>query len=283
MDSHAASPTVHAPIYDPARHESQVMALFIDDAAAEQALWAVVNAGVARERVEVMADGAALHEGIRHPVQDLFVPEDDYHDYHHALGRGHAMVIVRPHSIEERDAAVWALEDASPMDLELHGRKWRGQSTLPTLGPRINHANVSRADMHNRAIGGHDEVILDMTGQKMTVRMMSDTDMADAAFAPVLQTVERPAPLAPSAPARTTPIRGTTYTYGVPADVVNRMTPEEQVLAQSPMQSPRRDTFLKEVGSHTQLGWRDRPPHAVQVRSYVSERPSEFREVDIHS
>lgn len=283
MDSHAASPRVHAPFYDPARHESQVMALFTDDAAAEQALWAVVNAGVARERVEVMADGAALHEGVRHPVQDLFVPEDDYHDYHHALGRGHAMVVVRPHSVEERDAAVWALEYASPMDLELHGRKWRGQSTVRTSGPRINHANVSRADMHNRAIGGHDEVILDMTGQKMTVRMMSDTDMADAAFAPVLQTVERPIPLAPPAPARSTPIRRTTYTYGIPADVVNRMTPEEQVLAQSPMQSPRRDTFLKEVGSHTQLGWRDRPPHAVRVRSYVSERPSEFHEVDIHS
>lgn len=283
MDLHATPSAEHDPIYDPARHESQVMALFADDAAAEQAGLAVVAAGLASEQVEVMADGAALHEGIRHPVQDLFVPEDDYHDYHHALGRGHVMVIVRPTSVRERDAAVRALENASPLDIDLNGRKWRGQSTMPKPGLTINHANVSMADMRGRAIGGHDEVILDMTGQKMTIRVMSETDMAAAPFAPALQPAQRPVPLAPPAPVRATATRGTTYTYGVPADVVMRMTPEEQVLAQSPAQSPRRDTFLKAVGSHTQLGWRDQPPNAMRVRSYVSERPTEFREVDIHS
>lgn len=283
MDPHAGPSAAQESGYDPARHESQIMALFANDATAEQARVAVVAAGVASERVEIMADGAALHEGVRHPVQDLFVPEDDYHDYHHALGRGHAMVIVRPGSAEERNAAVWALENSSPMDLELHGRKWRGLSTLPQPRLEINHTNVSRADMHGRAVGGRDEVILDMTGQKMTVRVMSETDMAQAPFAPVMVPARRPVPLAPPAPKREAAIRGTTYTYGVPADVVNRMTPEEQVMAQSPIQSPRRDTFLKAVGSHTQMGWRDRPPHAKHVRSYVSERPSEFHEVDIHS
>ena len=283
MDPHAASSTTPISAYDPDRHESQIMALFLDEAAAEQAGSAVVAAGVASERVEIMADGAALHAGVRHPVQDLFVPDDDYHDYHHALGRGHAMIIVRPGSAEERDAAVWALENSLPMDLELHGRKWRGRSTVPRQQFAINHTTVSRADMQGRAVGGRDEVILDMTGQKMTVRMMSETDMQEAAFAPKLVPAQRAAPLAPPAPTRETNIRGTTYTYGVPADVVNRMTPEEQIMAQSPMQSPRRDTFLKAVGSHTQMGWRDRPANAVHVRSYLSERPSEFHEADIHS
>ncbi|RZK95079.1 MAG: hypothetical protein EOO66_07555, partial [Methylobacterium sp.] len=108
MDPHARPDGADAPGFDPARHESQVMALFVDDAAAERAGSAVVAAGVASERIEIMADGAALHQGVRHPVQDLFVPEDDYQDYHHALGRGHAMVIVRPGSVAERDATVEA-------------------------------------------------------------------------------------------------------------------------------------------------------------------------------
>ena len=283
MDPHAASPAASQPDFDPARHESQIMALFADDAAAEQAGSAVVAAGVASERVEIMADGAALHAGIRHPVQDLFVPEDDYQDYHHALGRGHAMVIVRPGSAAEREAAVGALESSAPMDLDLHGRNWRGQSAVPPQRLGINHINVSRADMHGRAIGGRDEVILDMTGQKMTVRVMSDADMEQAPFAPMVTPAQRPAPLAPPPPKRETAIRGTTYTYGVPADVVRRMSPEDQVMAQTPMQPSPRDTFLKDVGSHTQMGWRDRPANAKLVRSYVFERPSEFREVDIHS
>lgn len=283
MGSPAASVADHAPTYDPARHESLVIALFADDAAAERARSAVLMAGVAGERVEVMAGGAALDEGIWHPVQDLFVPEDDYHDLHHALGRGHALVIVRPASVYDRDVAVLVLENAAPLNVEANGRKWRGQSTVPKQGPTINHANVSRADMRNRAVGGHDEVILDMTGQKMTVRVMSETDMAEAPFAPPLNSAQRKTPLVPAVPARAAATRQTTYTFGVPADVVNRMSPEEQVLAQSPLLSPRRDTFLKEAGSHTQLGWRDQPTAAVRVRSYVSERPSEFREIDIHS
>lgn len=283
MDPHARPDGADEPGFDPARHESQIMALFVDDAAAERAGSAAVAAGVASERIEIMADGAALHDGVRHPVQDLFVPEDDYQDYHHALGRGHAMVIVRPGSVAEREAAIGALEASAPLDLELHGRKWRGQSSSPPQHQAINHITVSRADMHGRAIGGREEVILDMTGQKMTVRMMSDTDMAQAAFAPLATPTERPAPLAPPAPRRETVIRGTSYTYGVPADIVSRMTPEAQVMAQSPMQSPQRETYLKDLGSHTQMGWRDRPANAVHVRSYVSERPSEFREVDIHS
>ena len=266
-------------MFDPAHHDSHVIALFDDETGAEQARAAVVAAGVPASEVEVMADGAALHGGQRHPVQDLFVPEDDYHDYHHALGRGHALIIVRPGSAEARDAAVTALENASPLSLEEHGRKWQGRSTAPVTRMTINHTNVSWADMYGRAVGGRDEVILDMTGQKMTVRIMSEAEMAEAPFAPLQSPEHRPAPLAPPPPARTVPVQATSYTYGVPAAIVQRMSPEEQVMAQPHTvevtgDKTTRGTFLRIVDGQTRVGWRETHPAAARVRSYVTERPT---------
>ena len=264
--------------YDPARHDSHVVALFEDEARAASARAALLQAGVPAEAVVVMADGAALHGGRRHPVQDLFVPEDDYHDFHHALGRGHALVVVRPAAAATRDVAVSTLESFSPLDLEQHGRHWRG--TAAAAEPMtINHATLSRADMQGRAIGGRDDVILDMTGQKMTVRLMSDADMARAPFAPMSLPAERPAPLAPPPPRRDVPVRETSYTYGVPIDVVRRMSPEEQVLAQPhavemPGERTARGTFLRLVDGQTCVGWRDPHHPGARVRSYVTERPT---------
>jgi hypothetical protein len=263
-------------IYDPLRHDSHVIALFDNEANAGLARDALRQAGVPGDLVAIMADGAALHGGLRHPVQDLFVPEDDYHDYHHAIGRGHALLIVSPASVEARDAAVAVLEGFAPLDLEQHGRRWRG-TPAPSGRMEINHANVSRADMRGRAVGGRDEVILDMTGQKMTVRMMSEADMAEAPFAPI--SMERPAPLAPPPPTRDVPVHGTSYTYGVPLDVVQRMSPQEQVMAQPHTvevtgDKTTRGTFLRVVDGQTRVGWRDPHPAAVRVRSYVTERPT---------
>ena len=265
-------------LFDPARHDSTVIALFRDEASADLARAAAVGMGVPANSITILADGAALHSGVRHPVQDLFVPEDDYHDYHHALGRGHALVIVRATSAETRDAAVWALESVKPLDVEQHGRAWRG-TPAPPAPVAINHTNVSRADMQGRAIGGRDEVILDMTGQKMTVRMMSEADMAAAPFAPRSMPEQRPVPLAPPVPPRNMPVRGTSYTYGVPIDVVQRMSPEEQVMAQPhtvavPGDQTTQGMFLRVVDGQTRLGWRDPHPWDVRVRSYVTERPT---------
>jgi hypothetical protein len=267
-------------MFDPAHHDSHVIALFTDEAGAEQARAAVVAAGVPASQVEVMADGEALHGGQFHPVQDLFVPEDDYHDYHHALGRGHALIIVRPSSVEALDAAVAALENAAPLSLEEHGRNWQGKSTAPVTRMTINHTNVSRADMYGRAIGGRDEVILDMTGQKMTVRIMSEAEMAEAPFAPPQSPEHRPAPLAPPPPARNVPVQGTSYTYGVPAEIVRRMSPDEQVMAQPHTvevtgDKTTRGTFLRVVDGRTRVGWRAFHPTAARVRSYVTERPAD--------
>ena len=267
--------------YDPAHHDSQVIAMFKDEAGAEKARSAVLAAGVPVpvDHVSVMADGQALHGGLRHPVQDLFVPEDDYHDYHHALGRGHALLIVRPANGQARDAAVAALEQASPLDIEENGRHWRG-TPAPSGRMAVNHANLSRADMHGRALGGRDEVILDMTGQKMTVRMMSDADMEAAPFAPMMTPDQRPAPLAPPPPARETPVTGTSYTYGVPPEIAQRMSPDEQVMAQPHTVEVHGDqtthgTFLRVADGQTRIGWRDAHPAAARVRSYVTERPTD--------
>ena len=268
------------PRFDPAQHDSHLIALFRDEAAAEQAREAVLQTGIAPELVTVMADSGALHTGVRHAVQDLFVPEEDYQDYHHALGRGLAMLIVRPASDEMRSTALHALEAAGPLDIDEHGRHWRGTGvSTPTQRFSINHTNVSRADMHGRAIGGHDEVILDMTGQKMTVRMMSDADMTEAPFTPRVVPTERSAPLAPPPPAREAPVSGTSYTYGVPIDLVRRMTPDEQVMAQPHTVEVAGDqtthgTFLRVVDGQTRFGWRDRQPGPVRARSYVTERTS---------
>ena len=252
--------------YDPARHESQILALFDDRAAADHAKAALFGVGVPAEAIDILSDAASSHR-----VQSLFIPEQDYQDYQHALGRGQALLVVRPRNAAERDASVATVEACAPLDVETHGRRWRG---TPEAVDRLelNHANVSRADMRGRALQGRDEVVLDMTGQKMVIRVMSEQDMAEAPYRPMLLPQNRPAPLASPIPAQAVPITGVTYTHGVPADVVERMTPEEQVMAQTPATDGATRHFIRVVGNERRVGWRDRPPQANRVRSYVTER-----------
>ena len=262
--------------FDPVRHDSHVIALFGNQAEAELARHAVLATGIGPDLIVLLADADALHRGERHPVQDLFVPEDDYHDYHHALGRGYALIVVQPTSSDERDQAVQALETSAPLDPIAHGRRWRG-TAMPVERLSINHANVSRADMHGRAIGGRDEMILDMTGQKMTVRRLSETDMAEAPFAPWQDPDLRPAPLAPPAPDRDVQSQGISYTYGVPDEIVRQLSPDEQVMAQPhtvevPGDQTVRGSYLRSVAGETRLGRRDPHPAARHVRAYVTER-----------
>ena len=242
--------------------------------------WRCCRSGIPVEHVLIMAEGAALHAGLRHPVQDLFVPEDDYHDFHHALGRGHALLIVRPVSAEARDAAVTALEKSSPLDFDEHGRHWRG-TAAPAGRMQVNHANLSRADMHGRAIGGRDEVILDMTGQKMNVRMMSEADMAEGAVRTDVDAGPATGPRWRRLCRHATCLcRGRVIPMVFQPRSCGRMSPEEQVMAQPhsvevPGDNTTRGTFLRTVDQETRLGWRDSHPSGVRVRSYVTERPTD--------
>ncbi|MDT7950559.1 MAG: hypothetical protein RQ966_03545 [Acetobacteraceae bacterium] len=272
------APTPPRP-YDPSRHESHLVAVFADHASAGMARSSVIAAGVAAELVMLMAQTEPMGSGERHPLEDLFVPEDDYHDYRHALGRGHVLIVVRPESLDTRDAAARALQSASPLDWDEQHRQQ--QHELPDPAKQyVNHANLSRADMKHRELGGHDETMLDMTGKPMTVRSMSDEDMEKAPFAPFSTPAHQATGREEVPTVHETPSSGTSYTHGVPPEIARQMSPEQQVMAQPHAEEVARDdpaggTYLRLVNGQSRVGWRDPHPHATRIRSYVIERPTD--------
>ena len=268
--------------YDPARHGSQIVAVFADPAAGERARAALLDTGVPAHAMDMLAGDA--DERSTEAIEVLFVPPPDMDDYRHALRRGYALVVVWPDSVTQRDSAVDALERCHPLDVDAHVREWRNPPS-EQHAPSWNHANVSRADMHGRALRGYDKTMRDMTGRKMTVRVMSQQDMAEAPYRPFAASVDRPTSPSPRfGPAQTASVTGVTYTHGVPPVLVARLSPEQQIAAQAPAPDlPTARQFVRVGADQPIVGWRDRPGAARRVRSYVAERaagpnPARFRQ-----
>jgi uncharacterized protein (TIGR02271 family) len=125
-------------LYDPNRHDNQIVAVFEDRAAAQRAADALVEAGIPQSAIQVLdrtaGDAAAgttraedrnQDEGFWGAVKRLFAPEEDYHAYGHAIDRGHAMVMVTPTADMDRHRAIEVLERSDPIDFDAKLAEWR--------------------------------------------------------------------------------------------------------------------------------------------------------------
>lgn len=121
-------------LYDPDRHDNQIVAVFEDRQAAERARDALVADGVADSSVQVIdrvdAPTAPVHEEtvgdqILSAFMSLFTPAHEHEDYAHAVGRGHAMVVVTPQDGADRHHIVELLERAGPIDFDAKLEEWR--------------------------------------------------------------------------------------------------------------------------------------------------------------
>jgi len=121
--------------YDPARHENQIVAVYDDRSRANAARDALIGAGIPERAIKVLdrtaTDSSAStsddtrHEGFWGALKSLFVPEEDIHAYSHAIGRGHAMLVVTPDSSMNRDRIVEVLESTAPIDFDSKLAEWR--------------------------------------------------------------------------------------------------------------------------------------------------------------
>lgn len=241
-------------LYDPDRHNNQLVAVFEDRSAADRAREALLGAGVSEGAIEVLdADpdgdpqGAGRQgAGIWGAMQNLFAPAQDHDDYGHALGRGHAMVVVTPVGGTDRQLALEVLEASEPLDFDAKRAEWRGPGHIRESAAdhaAMNRATVTRADLTGKEPRGRDEDMVDMTGQPMRMKSMSAEDMDAATESPITESVLTTDPRAPSpqasaqqgaVEAEPASPRQATYTYGVPPEVASELSHEQQVQRQQP-------------------------------------------------
>ena len=248
------------PLYDPDRHDNQLVAVFEYRGAADRAREALLGAGIPEGAIEVLDADPSGEASAGTALRQLFAPEQEYDDYRHALGRGHAMVVVTPIGGTDRHRAIEVLDASDPLDFDAKRAEWRASGNAVPM----NRAAVTRAALIGKAPTGRDAVMLDMTGQPMRVKSMSAEDMeaaAESPRAPSLTSAHHDVPAAePAAPTPAEPAlpRQTTYTYGVPQEVANELRHEPPAQLQQP--------------ARARIGRREQRPGAVQVRSYLAER-----------
>ncbi len=121
-------------LYDPARHDNQIVGLYETNAQAAAARDALLAAGIASSAIQLVdrsntGQGTVEHggtdEGFWGAVKSLFAPEEDVTAYHHAVDRGHAMVVVTPSQGVDRSRVIEVLEGTNPIDFDAKLEEWR--------------------------------------------------------------------------------------------------------------------------------------------------------------
>jgi len=257
-------------LYDPNRHDNQIVAVFESRTQAEAARDALLNAGIPASAVEVLdrtsgdaAPGATRvedrnqDEGFWGAIKSLFAPDEDYNAYHHALGRGHAMVMVIPTGGMDRHRIIEVLEAAGPLDFDAKLEEWRQSG--------YDYSGAARATDRGRA-----EPTASSGGAGTGYKSAADTAAATAAT-----------PMTPTGGQRMTETVTMPQSGGTkPAtsSSVQQQLPRTGA-AQQPMSGNQQDT-VKVVEERLRVGKREVAQGAVKVRSYV-ERPVE-EQVRLH-
>ncbi len=122
-------------LYDPSRHDNQIVALYDTRAHADAAREKLLAAGVDSSTVQVMDKGAdqmaggvdyeAGNQGLWGSIKSLFMPDEDAHAYNHAVSAGHAMVVVTPNAKSNRSHIIEVLETTNPLDFDAKLEEWR--------------------------------------------------------------------------------------------------------------------------------------------------------------
>lgn len=137
--SFSSDPSSTAPhdtrMYDPNVHDNQIVALYETRADAESARQKLLDAGIDNAALRVMdkeadtmaggVDYDAGDQGLWGSIKSLFVPDEDAHGYRHAIGVGHAMLVVTPSVTANREQIIDLLEATNPLDFDSKLAEWR--------------------------------------------------------------------------------------------------------------------------------------------------------------
>jgi len=260
-------------LYDPNRHDNQIVAVYENRAQAEAARDALLNAGIPQTAIEVLdqtsgdaAPGASRiedrntgmqDEGFWGAIKNLFAPDEDYTAYHHAIHRGHAMVLVVPNANMDRHRVIEVLEASGPIDFDAKLEQWRQSGYDYSGAPRA----TDRGRVEPTATSGGSG-----TGYKAGGTTATGGQR-------VTDTVSMPATSGTTTARTGTASTGTASTGTASTGTASTGT------ATQPM-TGNQDT-VKVVEERLRIGKREVAQGAVRVRSYVVERPVE-EQVRLH-
>ena len=120
-------------LYDPERHDNQIVAVFEDDAAAARAQDELRQAGVPESAMRLVsapvastpAEPESAGDQILGAFMSLFGSSEDHQHYAQAVGHGHAMLVVTPSGEIDRHHLIEVLERSNPIDFDAKLEEWR--------------------------------------------------------------------------------------------------------------------------------------------------------------
>ena len=243
-------------LYDPTVHDNHIVAMYDTDAQARAAHAALTSVGVPASAMQVVARGAETgtmggvnaedrDSGVWSSIRSLFAPEDDRSDYSHAIGRGHAMLVVTPTGSMDRQKIIQTLEASDPVDFDAKLAEWR-QSGYDTTTPHADYA-------------ANTGYVAGMGGGLVDERAPSITGMA------------RPTTTGTASLPTTAKVPGGMTTSSVTADR----------LALDDARRTGDVETIKIMEERLRVGKREVAGGAVRIRSYIVERPVE-EQVTLH-
>ncbi len=123
-------------LYDPAVHDNQIVAMYETDEDAAAARDTLVKAGISADAIQTISRSTDSGElggsnaedrtnGFWEAVRSLFASGHEQEQYGHAVGRGHAMLVLTPTADMDRRHAIHALEATHPVDFDARLEEWR--------------------------------------------------------------------------------------------------------------------------------------------------------------
>ncbi len=120
-------------LYDPARHDDQIVVMFQTQADAQAAIDLLDAEGLAGDATitDRTADGANAgvnaeggSTGLWGSLKGLFAPDDEVHGLAEGVRRGHALLVLHP-ALDTRNRVIAILESAHPIDFDARLEEWR--------------------------------------------------------------------------------------------------------------------------------------------------------------
>jgi len=252
-------------LFDESLHENQIVAMYDTDEHAKAAKDALTAKGVSADSIQLVSrntqaatdatvgtNAEDADAGVWGAIKSLFVPDEDRSAYSHAVGRGHAMLVVHPAAGADRSAIVHALEATNPVDFDARLEEWR-QAGYDTATPHQDYTASMPPVMDS------------------PVARLADADPVVAGVVPAPGTKDY----------------ATSANYPTPAAVTTgsagSVQPGTPVAARSTTdaRADNGDT-IKVMEERLRVGKREVAAGAVRIRSYIVERPVE-EQVSLHS
>lgn len=185
--------------YDPVQHDNQIVAMYDTDTQAHAARDALISGGVSADTIQVVARGGDLGmtddtqaQDMWSAVRSLFIPDSERAAYSHAVGHGHAILVVTVMGGADRGNVIHVLEGTNPVDFDAKLQDWTSSGydhSTPHADYLASTQGSMTATTTSPAAGGTDHDTSEATEERLRV---GKREVADGAVRVRSYIVERP-------------------------------------------------------------------------------------------